>query len=167
MRKLIAVSRIDLNQIGSRDHSYIGNQGENKDPPSTYVSVSVKMKLTRIRHLLIVVVAVLLANNIAAASTARVVQPVMPAHAGTEAFDAGGGQPCVDADSTANCWAYCPQSYKIDEPAVSFNATPSTIAPVPPAYCAGFRPKPRRLVIVSAPPVVGPSLTILFGNFRI
>lgn len=128
--------------------------------------MSVKMKLTRIGYPLIVLVAGFLANNAAAAASVHIVQQTAPAQASTETFHAG-GQLCLDADSTANCWVGCTQSYDNNEPIVSFNATPSIIAPAPSPYRVRLRAEPRRHVMISAPPVVGPSLTILFGNFRI
>ena len=158
--------RIDLNQSRSREHGYIGDQGGSKPLASAYVGMLIKMKLTRIRYLLIVFAAIFVASNAVAAGSVDIVEQVAPYYTGTQSFEARGGQPCLDTDGIANCWEYCAQSYQSDEPTVSFNANPSITVPAPSPHRVGFRAEPRRFVIVSAPPVVGPSLTILFGNLR-
>jgi len=130
--------------------------------------MSEKMKLTRIRSLLIIfLVAVFLADNAVAAASENIIQQVTPAQTGTQTFDTGDGQPCRDADNAANCWAYCAQSYQAAEPTASVNATPSLVIPAPSSYRVRWQTKPTQLAVVTAPPVVGPTLTILFGNFRI
>ncbi|HEX9661754.1 MAG TPA: hypothetical protein VGB27_05670 [Candidatus Binatia bacterium] len=125
------------------------------------------MKLARIRYLLIVFAAIFLANNAVAAARACVLEPATQAHGAIQTPDTGGdARLCLDADGTANCLAHYTQSYKNDEPQFSFDAPPFVVAPAPSPHRAWFRAEPRLLVIASAPPVVGPSLTILFGNFR-
>ncbi|OGI67706.1 MAG: hypothetical protein A2W18_09640 [Candidatus Muproteobacteria bacterium RBG_16_60_9] len=125
------------------------------------------MKLARIRYLLIVFAAIFLANNAVAAARACMVELATQAHSAIQTLDTSGdAHRCLDADRTANCLAHCTQSYKNDERKFSFDAPPFVIAPAPSPHRAWFRAEPRLLVIASAPPVVGPSLTILFGNFR-
>ena len=125
------------------------------------------MKLSRIRHLLIFFAAIFLANNAAAAARACMVELAAQEHTAIQVLDTGGDKHfCPEADSAANCLTHCAQSYKNDEQKVSFDAPALAIAPPLSPHRVWFLAESRPLVI-AAPPVVGPPLTILFGNLRI
>lgn len=110
-----------------------------------------------------------LVNNAAAAARACMVQLAADEHAAIRILDTGGNENlCPEADNAAtNCPAHCTQSYKSDVQNLSFDAPAIAFAPPLCLHRAWVPIEPRRLVIASAPPVVGPPLTILFGNLRI
>jgi len=126
------------------------------------------MKPARIRYLLFIFAAMFLANNAVASARACMVQLAAQEHTAIQVLDSGGDEHlCPEADSAANCLAHCTQSYKSDQQRYSFDAPAVAVAPPLSLHRAWFPIKPRRLVIAPAPPVVGPPLTILFGNLRI
>jgi len=126
------------------------------------------MKPARIRYLLIIFAAMFLANNAAASARACMVQLAAQEHTAIRIFDTSSDKHlCPEADSAANCLVHCTQSYKSDQQRVSFDAPAVAVAPPLSLHRAWIPIEPRRLVIAWAPPVVGPPLTILFGNLRI
>jgi len=109
-----------------------------------------------------------LANNAVAATRACMVQLAAQEHTAIRSLDTSGDeQLCPEADSAANCLAHCTQSYKSDQQNLSFDASAIVFALPVSLHRAWVPIGPRRLVIASAPPVVGPPLTLLFGNLRI
>lgn len=125
------------------------------------------MKLARIRYLVVFFAAMFLANNAVASSRACMVQMAAQEHTAIQALDASGDENlCPEADSAANCPTHCTQSYKSDQQNLSFDVHAIAIAPALWLHRVGLPVEPRRLVIASAPPVVGPPLTILFRNLR-
>ena len=109
-----------------------------------------------------------LANNAVASARACIMLMAAQEHTAIQALGSGGDEHlCPEADSAANCLAHCTQSYKSDEQRYSFDAPAVAVAPPLLLHRAWFPIEPKRLVIASAPPVVGPPLTILFGNLRI
>ena len=126
------------------------------------------MKPSRIRYLLIFFAAIFLANNAAAAARACMVKLAAQEHTAIQVLDTSGDKHfCPEADSAANCLAHCAQSYKNDEQKVSFDAPALAIAPPLSPRRVWFLVESRLTVIALAPPVIGPPLTILFGNLRI
>ncbi len=126
------------------------------------------MKPARIRYLLVIFAAMFLANNAVASARACMVQLAAQEHTAIRSLDTSADEHlCPEADSAANCLAHCTQSYKSDEQRYSFDAPAVAVAPPLLLHRAWFPIEPRRLAIASAPTVVGPSLTILFGNLRI
>lgn len=125
------------------------------------------MKLARIRYLVVFFAAMFLANNAVASSRACMVQMAVQEHAAIQVLEAGGDKNlCPEADGAANCLAHCTQSYKSEQQNLSFDVPAIAVAPPLSLHRARFAVEPRRLVIASAQPVVGPPLTILFRNLR-
>ena len=126
------------------------------------------MRLGRIRYLIVFFAVMFLANNAAAAARACMVALAAEEHTAIQVLDSGGDEHlCPEADSAANCLAHCTQSYKSDQQNVSFDVPAIVFAPPLSLHRAWVPIEPRRLVTASAQPVVGPPLTILFGNLRI
>src|SRR3990172_65191 len=127
------------------------------------------MRLGRMRYLLVFFAAMFLANNAVASARACMVQLAADEHTAIRILDSSDNENlCPEADnSAANCLAHCTQSYKSDQQNLFFDATAIVFAPPLSLHRAWIPIEPRPLVIASAPPVVGPSLTILFGNLRI
>lgn len=126
------------------------------------------MRPGRIRYLIVFFAAMFLANNAMASARACMVQLAAQEHTAIRSFNSGGDEHlCPEADSAANCLAHCTQSYKSDEQRYFFDAPAVAVAPPLLLHRAWFPVGPRRLVIASAPTVVGTPLTILFGNLRI
>ena len=121
------------------------------------------------RYLLVFFAAVFLANNAVASARACMVQLAADEHTAIRILDSSGNENlCPEADNTAaNCLTHCTQSYKSDQQNFSFDVPAVVFAPPLSVHRAWVPIEPRRLVIASAPPVVGPPLTILFGNLRI
>ena len=126
------------------------------------------MNTGRVRYLLVFFVAMFLANNVAAAARACIVELTGQEHAVVQQADAGGDEHvCPVSEDAARCFTHCTQSFKNDQqklatdvPGIAF-ASPLSLPRV------WFRTEPRALVVAAAPPPVGPPLTILFGNLRI
>ena len=114
-------------------------------------------------------VVMFLANNAVASSRACMVQLAAEEHTAIQVLDSSGNENlCPEADNVAaNCLAHCTQSYKSDQQNFSFDVPAVVFAPPLSLHRAWVPIEPRRLVSASAPLVVGPPLTILFGNLRI
>ena len=126
------------------------------------------MRSGRIRYLLAFFAAMFVANNAVASARACMVQMAAQEHTAIQVLYSGGDEHlCPEADSAANCLAHCTQSYKSDQQNLSFDAPAVAVAPPLSLHRAWIPIELRRLVIASAPPVVGLPLTILFGNLRI
>ncbi|MGB5081266.1 MAG: hypothetical protein WBO23_11045 [Burkholderiales bacterium] len=129
-----------------------------------------EMKPTRIRYPLIFFAAMFLANGAVAAARACIVGPAAQEHTAIQVLATGGDEDlCPEADSAAKCLAHFTQIYDIYDSELqnlSSNAPAVAVAPFL-LHRVWFPVGARRLVIASAPPVVGPPLTILFRNFRI
>jgi hypothetical protein len=126
------------------------------------------MRPARIRYLIVFFAAMFLANTAVASARACMVQLAAQEHTSIRSLDSSGDEHlCPEADSAANCLTHCTQSYKSDQQNLSFDAPAIAFAPPPLVHRAWVPIEPRRLVLASAPPVVGPPLTILFGNLRI
>ena len=124
------------------------------------------MRPDRIRYLLVFFVAMFLANNAVASVRTCMVQMAAQEHAALQVLESSGDENlCPEADSATNCLTHCTQSYKSDEQRYFFDAP--AVAVAPPLHRVWFPLGPRPLVFPLAPPVVGPPLTILFGNLRI
>ena len=120
------------------------------------------------RYLLVFFAAMFLANNAAAVARACVVQLAAQGHAAILILDSSAdGHLCPEAEGAANYLAHCAQSYKGEEQKSFFDAPAIAITPPLSPHRVWFTGGPRPLVIAPAPPVVGPPLTILFGNLRI
>ena len=119
------------------------------------------------QYLVVFFAAMFLANNAVAGARACMVALAAEEHTAIQALDSGGEHLCPEADSAANCLTHCTQSYKSDQQNLSFDAPAIAVAPPFSLHRAWVPIEPRRLVIASAPPIVGPPLTILFGNLRI
>ena len=125
------------------------------------------MKQTRIRFLTFAFAAVFLANGAMAAALACMVDLALHEHTATRVHDCGGDAPtCAKAETSAHYLVDGNRSHKADEKAVSFD--PPAVAIESPLWLRrALLPIPPSLpVIASAPPVVGPPPTILFGNIR-
>ena len=126
------------------------------------------MKLRRLRYLVAFFAAMFLANNAVAGGRACMVALAVEEHPAIRVLDSGGDEHlCPEADSAANCLAHCTQSYKSDQQNSSFDAPAIVFAPPLSLHRAWFPVRLTPLVLAVAPPVVGPPLTILFGNLRI
>lgn len=125
------------------------------------------MKPARLRYLLILFAVMFLGNGAAAGVRGCMVNLAAQEHAEMQIPGTSGDeQLCPEADSAANRAAHCMQSYKNADQKVSFDAPTFSIArPILP-HRASAPARPAPVVMASAPPAVGPPLTILFGNRR-
>lgn len=125
------------------------------------------MRSRRIRYLLVLFAAMLLANSAVASARACVVHLAAPGQAaGGVVVPGGDGQPCPTSDATTDCPVHVTQIYNSNDPNLFFDAP--TVALAPPMVLHRFvvPTGARRLVVASAPLIVGPPLTILFHNLR-
>ena len=119
------------------------------------------------RYLTFLLAAMFFASNAIAAARAYVVQPTGQEHAAMRALDAeGDGNPCQQSNNAARCLTHCTQIYKNHEQQFSAEVPPLVLAPAPAVFHAPLQPTPKLVVLALAPHIVGPPLTILFGNFR-
>lgn len=109
-----------------------------------------------------------LANGAAAAARACTVNLAGQEHAALKARDAGGDEHlCPESDTATRCLTHCTQGYKsTEQKLVADIPAPVLFAPPFTALHVAFRPAQVPLVVATAPPVVGPPLTILFRNLR-
>jgi hypothetical protein len=106
-------------------------------------------------------------NNALAAARACMVELAAPEHTAIRVLNSSGDEHlCPEADSAADCLTHCTQSYKGEQQRLSFDAPTIAVAPPLSLHRAWYPVAPRRLVMASAPPVIGPPLTILFRNLR-
>jgi len=125
------------------------------------------MKSGRIRFLLTLVVAMLLANNVAVSARAFITGLNGQDIAAVQALDATGvGHLKPADDDEALCLAHCAQSYSNHEQVVATNAF--KVAFLPALFAPSFpvEIKPAASVVALAPQAAGPPLTILFHNLR-
>ena len=126
------------------------------------------MRPGRIRYSIVFFAAMFLANNAVASARACTVGLAAQEHTAIQVLDSSGdGHLCPDAGSADDSIAHCTQSYKSDVQNLSFDTPAPAVAPPLLLHRVGGPVGPRRPVIASAPPIVGPPLTILFGNLRI
>jgi len=125
------------------------------------------MRSKRIRFLLTLAAAMLLANNVAVAARAFITglsaQDIVAVHA-LDATGVGHLKP-VDGDE-AVCVAHCAQSYGNHEQAVATNPFKFAFLPALFIPCFPVEIKPAASVVALAPRAAGPPLTILFRNLR-
>jgi hypothetical protein len=117
------------------------------------------------RFLTLFLAAMFFANNATAAVRACVADLARSQHLAVRTLVAEANKrPCPPSEDAGPCLTHYTQTYQIDEQQAWADFTP--LAPVAAPLHASFQPKPKRVVLASAPPIVGPPLTILFGNFR-
>ncbi len=127
-----------------------------------------KMKSVLARCWVVLVAAMFLANGAAAAARACTLNLAGQEHAPLQARDAGGDELlCPEADTATRCLEHCTQGYKSTEQKLAADIpAPVLFAPPFTVIHAAFRPAQVPLVVATAPPIVGPPLTILFRNLR-
>ena len=119
------------------------------------------------RYLTYFVAAMFIASNAAAAARACVVNLAGQEHVAVRALNAEGDQHlCPQSDDASGCLTHCTQSYKSDQQQFSPDVPVFLSAPARAVFQAPIQAQPRLVVVALAPPIVGPPLTILFGNFR-
>ena len=126
-----------------------------------------EVRFRRMRYLTFFMAAMFFANNVAAAVRACVADLNTHEHIAISAPAAAGGGPlCPPSDDAGPCLTHYAQSYQSDEQKAWVGFTPAAPAALLGVFHVAFRAKPKRPFVASAPPIVGPPLTILFGNFR-
>ncbi len=108
----------------------------------------------------------LVANNVTAAVRACTVDLAGAQHFAIQAPGNTDKHVCPEADDASRCLPHCTQSAKSDNQNLPSDAPTLFVAPVQNVLPVSFRPESTAPVLVSAPPVVGPSLTILFRKLR-
>ncbi len=119
------------------------------------------------RYLTLFLAAMFFTSNAVAAARACMADLAGPEHVAVRALDAEGDEHlCPQSDDAGRCLTHCTQSYKSDEQRFSADAHVIAVAPFLVALHVSFQARPKLVVVASAPPIVGPALTILFRNFR-
>ena len=108
----------------------------------------------------------LVANNATAAVRACTVDLAGEQHFAIQAAGALDKHVCPEAEDASRCLPHCTQSAKSDNQNLPTDAPTLFVAPVQNVWQVSFRPEFAAPVLVSAPPVVGRPLTILFHKFR-
>lgn len=123
------------------------------------------MKLRRYRWVLLLVMALFMVNNVGAAARACLLTAAAHEHVSIRVQAPADDPSCPEAVATP-CGMHCVQDAKATEQKAPADAPVAAFAP-PLAYVLpSFRPVPARLPVAVSPVVVGPPLTILFGNLR-
>ncbi len=123
------------------------------------------MKLKRIRWLIVFFLAMFTVNGIAAAARACTLSQVRHEHSALLLQQAAADASCPEAAATV-CATHCVQEAKSAEQKAPVDSPPAVIAPPLVLTYAAFPPMQSPLHGVSSDLIVGPSLTILFGNLR-
>ena len=119
------------------------------------------------RYLALFLAAMFFANNVAAAIRACIADAAMQEHAAAMVDAAAASHPlCPQQDESGPCLTHYAESYQGDEQKAWAGFPGVAPVPVVAALPAIVHAKPKDRFYASAPPVVGPPLTILFGNFR-
>jgi len=129
-----------------------------------------EMKPARMRYSLIFFAAMFLANGTVAVARACLAGLAAQEHTAIRVLDTSGDpHPCPESVSAPMEMdlAHCAQSQKGDGQTFFFDAPMAAVAAPLSPYRVWFAVEPRLLVLSLAPSVAGPSLTILFRNFRI
>ena len=125
------------------------------------------VRFRRMRYLTLFLAAMFFASSAAAAIGACIADLAGHEHMAGHAPDANAGEPlCPPSDDAGSCLTHYVQSYQSDEQKFWADFPPAVPAPVLGVLHVAFQEKPKLLVMAAAPPIVGPPLTILFGNFR-
>jgi len=128
------------------------------------------MKPPRIRYSLIFFAALFLANSTVAVARACLAGLAAQEHSAIQLLGTSGDpHPCSEAVSAPMEMdpAHCAQSQKGGEQTFFFDSPMAAVAAPFSPHRVWFAVEPKLLVLSLAPSVAGPSLTILFRNFRI
>ncbi|UCG95954.1 MAG: hypothetical protein JSW31_09930 [Burkholderiales bacterium] len=123
------------------------------------------MRLKRIRWLIVFIVAMFTVNGVAAAARACTLSQVRHEHSTLQWQQAKVDATCPEAAATP-CVSHCVQEAKSGEQKAPVDSPPAVIAPPLALTQATFPPVQSPLHVASSDLIVGPSLTILFGNLR-
>lgn len=119
------------------------------------------------RYLTLFLAAIFLASNATATARACIADLAAQGHVAIRALDAEGDEHlCPQSGDAARCLTHCTQSYKNVEQKFSADVPAVTFAPFLTVLHVSFQAKPKVIILASAPPIVGPPLTILFRNLR-
>jgi len=119
------------------------------------------------RYLTFFLAAMFFASHAAAVVRACIADLAAQEHIAVRELGAEGYEhQCPQSDDADRCLTHCTQSYKNDEQKFSVDVPAFAFAPFLTVLHASFQAKPKAVVVASAPPIVGPPLTILFRNFR-
>jgi hypothetical protein len=129
------------------------------------------VRFRRMRHLALFLAAMFFASNAAAAIGACIAELAGQQPMAGHALKAGAGEPagkssCPQSDDTGPCLTHYVQSYQSDEQKIWADVSVAALVPERIGVHFPFQVPPKPVVMALAPPVVGPSLTILFRNFR-
>jgi hypothetical protein len=128
------------------------------------------MKSGWIRYWLCLLAALFVANSVAAAARACVVELGGHELTASEVRDAGGDEhACQAADDAARCFAHCTQTQSVSNDAQRISSDASGFVPLLLVGLAHVRFQTEARLVATAPaaPVAGPPLTILFRRLRI
>ena len=123
------------------------------------------------RHLTLFLAAMFFASNAAAAIGACVAELAGHKQMAGHALDARASEPaskplCPQPDDTGPCLTHYAQSYHGDEQKSWAAVSAAALVPELGVVKVAFHALPKPVVLASARPIVGPSLTILYRNFR-
>ena len=125
------------------------------------------VRFRRMRHLALFLAVLFFANNAAAGVLACVAGLAGQGRLAVHAVDGMAGAPaCPESDESGPCLVHYAQSHQFDEQNTWAGVATTLFIPARnlPRLAVPAQPKP--IVLASAPPLVGPPLTILYGNFR-
>lgn len=126
------------------------------------------MQIRRMRYLTLFLMAMFFANNAAAAFRACAIDLAGQDQVAAHALEPRAGDtPCPESDESGPCLKHFVQSQQYDEQKTwaGVPAPVPLLAPKVLQLLITAQPRPV-LIMAVAPPVVGPPLTILYGNFR-
>jgi hypothetical protein len=127
----------------------------------------IDMRVKRIRYLIAFVVAMFVANNVAAAAYACIAAVKGVNLAAVRALDSSSAKHTEAASTdTESCLTHCAQGDEIQQQDLAAAVYAPVSVPGLPSPRLVARIKPTAPVLALAPRVIGPPLTILFHNLR-
>ena len=119
------------------------------------------------RFLTLFLAAMFIASNAAAAVRACVADLAGQGHTAVRVLAAAGEEElCPQFGDAGPCPLHYAQGHQNYEQEFWADFTPAAPAPVLALLKGSFQAQPKLLVAASAPSIIGPSLTILYRNFR-
>ena len=123
------------------------------------------------RYLTLIMAAMFFASNAVAAIGACIAELAgheqMAGHAlAAKAGESARKSLCPQSDDAGACFTHYAQSYPGDEQKLWADVPAAALIPAHKLVHLEFQAPAKLVVLAAAPPIVGPSLTILFRNFR-
>jgi hypothetical protein len=127
----------------------------------------IQVRFRRMRYLSLFFAVMFFANNAGAAVCAFAADWAVQGRVAAHASAASADEPaCPQCEEEGSCLTHFVQSFHNDEQNIWVGVSPVALVPILNVREVRVPAQPKLVVPASAPPIVGPSLAILYRNFR-